>query len=139
MISYVKRQLIKAKIEFTLLGLISLLFIVFSMLRSGEFVFGPDLVAGCILSVTNAFLGYVFIERAFRFNSNMFILFSLAGMALRFFLMLVSIAVFILTTTTNILEFTASFMAFYSIALVAEVVYINRKTDQLKPRSATAR
>lgn len=132
MITRFKRQIRNLRIEFTLLGFLSVLFIVFTMLERGDYAFGPDLVAGCILSVTNAFLGYVFTERAFRMNNNLFMLFSLAAMTVRFFLMIAAVAVFLLTTTTNVLEFVGSFMAFYVTFLIVEVLYINRKTDQLK-------
>jgi hypothetical protein len=138
MITYMRKQLLKVKIEFGLLGLLSTLFFVFSYLRNGDFTFGPDLVAGCILSVTNAFLGYVFIERAFRLNNNLFMLFSMAAMAVRFFLMIAAVAVFLLTVTGNVLEFVASFMASYSVFLIVEVYHINRKTDMLKPRRVRA-
>lgn len=134
MITYMRAQLIKARIEFALLGLLSTLFFTFSYLRTGDFSFGPDLVAGCILSVTNAFLGYVFIERAFRLNNNLFMLFSLAAMAVRFFLMIAAVAVFLLTVTGNVLEFVGSFMASYTLFLIIEVLHINKKTDMLKPR-----
>ncbi len=139
MITIVRNQLTKVKIEFALLALLSVLFVSFSVLRGNPERFGADLLAGCILSVTNAFLGYVFIERAFRFNGNMFMIFSLGGMVLRFFLMLASIAVFLVTTTVNTLEFVGSFMAFYTVFLIAEVLYINRKTDQIKLRTALSR
>lgn len=138
MITYMRSQLTKVKIEFGLLGLLSTLFFVFSYLRNGDFTFGPDLVAGCILSVTNAFLGYVFVERAFRLNNNLFMLFSLAAMAVRFFLMLAAVAVFLLTVTGNVLEFVGSFMASYSIFMMVEVFHINKKTDMLKPRRVRA-
>lgn len=138
MISKMRSQLLKVRIEFGLLGLLSTLFFVFSFLRNGDFTFGPDLVAGCILSVTNAFLGYVFIERAFRLNNNLFMLFSLAAMTVRFFLMIAAVAVFLLTVTGNVLEFVGSFMASYTIFLVIEVLHINKKTDMLKPRRVRA-
>ncbi len=138
MITYMRKQILKIKIEFALLGLLSTLFFVFSLLRNGDFSFGPDLVAGCILSVTNAFLGYVFIERAFRLNNNLFMLFSLAAMAVRFFLMIAAVAIFLLTVTGNVLEFVGSFMATYTIFLIIEVYHINRKTDMLKPRRVRA-
>ncbi|MFZ1729775.1 MAG: hypothetical protein WBQ23_06270 [Bacteroidota bacterium] len=133
-----RKQILKVKIEFALLGLLSTLFIIFSVLRNGEYNFGPDLVAGCILSVTNAFLGYVFIERSFRLNNNLFMLFSMAAMTVRFFLMIAAVAVFLLTVTGNVMEFVGSFMATYSIFLLLEVYHINRKTDMLKPRRARA-
>ena len=138
MITYMRAQLIKAKIEFALLGLLSTLFFMFSYLRTSDFSFGPDLVAGCILSVTNAFLGYVFIERAFRLNNNLFMLFSLAAMVVRFFLMIAAVAVFLLTVTGNVLEFVGSFMASYTLLLIIEVLHINKKTDMLKPRRVRA-
>lgn len=138
MMTYMRKQILKVKIEFALLGLLSTLFIIFSVLRNGEYNFGPDLVAGCILSVTNAFLGYVFIERSFRLNNNLFMLFSMAAMTVRFFLMIAAVAVFLLTVTGNVMEFVGSFMATYSIFLLLEVYHINRKTDMLKPRRARA-
>jgi hypothetical protein len=138
MITIVKHQLTKVKIEFALLALLSMLFVGFSVLRSNPVGFGMDLLAGCILSVTNAFLGYVFTERAFRLNGNLFMIFSLAGMTMRFFLMIAAVAVFLLTTTVNTLEFVGSFMAFYSVFLVAEILHINKKTDLIKLRAAAA-
>jgi hypothetical protein len=138
MITIVKKQITKVKIEFALLALLSALFVSFSVLRSHPEHFGTDLLAGCILSVTNAFLGYVFTERAFRLNGNLFMIFSLAGMVMRFFLMTASVAVFLVTTTVNTLEFVGSFMAFYTVFLFAEVLYINRKTDEHKIRTAAA-
>jgi hypothetical protein len=129
MITIVKHQLTKVKI---------VLFVVFSVLRGNPDGFGMDLLAGCILSVTNAFLGYVFIERAFRLNGNLFMIFSLAGMTMRFFLMIAAVAVFLLTTTVNTLEFVGSFMAFYTVFLVAEILHINKKTDLIKLRAAVA-
>lgn len=139
MITIVKNRLFKVKIEFALLALLSVLFVVFSVLRGNPDSFGADLLAGCILSVTNAFLGYVFIERAFRLNGNLFMIFSLAGMTMRFFLMIAAIAVFLLTTTVNTLEFVGSFMGFYSLFLITEILHINRKTDQIKLRTAAAK
>jgi hypothetical protein len=84
-------------------------------------------------------LGYVFIEKAFRLNNNLFMIFSLTAMAVRFFLMLAAVAVFLITTTTNVFEFVASFMGFYFAFLIFEVLHINKKTDQLKVREALAR
>jgi hypothetical protein len=139
MITRLQRQLRNIKIEFTLLGLLSMLFISFTYLTNSNVSFGPDLIAGCILSVTNAFLGYVFIEKAFRLNNNLFMIFSLTAMAVRFFLMLAAVAVFLITTTTNVFEFVASFMGFYFAFLIFEVLHINKKTDQLKVREALAR
>jgi hypothetical protein len=39
----------------------------------------------------------------------------------------------------NTLEFVASFMASYSIFLMVEVLYINRKTDEQKIANKVAR
>lgn len=139
MITRFKRQLRNMRIEFTLLGLLSVLFVSFTYLTNENYTFGPDLIAGCILSVTNAFLGYVFIEKAFRLNNNLFMMFSLAAITVRFFLMIAAVAVFLITTTTNVLEFVGSFMGFYFTFLIMEVLHINKRTDQLKPRRAFAR
>ena len=127
------------RIETILLTTLAILFFFFAILQSSGSDFGPDLLAGCILSLTNAFLGYVFIQRAFRLNSSVSILLSLAGLVLRFFMMLASIAVFLVVAVPNAAEFVGSFMAFYTIAMFAEIMYINRKTDELKLQTVRIR
>ena len=118
--------------QIALLSAVALQFVLLTIIRSGHIHFSPDIVMGCILSVTNAFLGYVFIERAFRFDSNMFLIVSLAGMVMRFFLMIASLAVFLLTTAMDQGAFIGSFMGSYVLFMSLEIAHINSKIDQLK-------
>ena len=85
---------------------------------------------GCILSLTNAFLGYVFIERAFRYNNNVFLFIAFSGMALRFFMMIASVALVLLTGIVETAGFIASFMTFYVTCMTVEILHINRKIDE---------
>lgn len=123
--------------RFVFLGGIGLLFITFVLSHFLRSELLSDVMIGCILSLTNAFLGYMFIERAFLYQSNLFVIFSLGGLALRFFLMVVSVAiVLILLPSVNLAAFLVAFMTSYAILLFAEVFYVNSKVDQLKPRNA---
>ncbi|MBI5648521.1 MAG: hypothetical protein HY962_16445 [Ignavibacteriae bacterium] len=112
---------------------LSLLMFLYALLHVFDLPHHTEYLASCILALTNAFLGYVFIERAFRMNVSMSILLLLAGMGVRFVLSLAAIALFLVFTPVGIAPFVGSFMVFYTIALFAEVFYINHKTDQLKP------
>ena len=111
----------------------SLLFVLFALLNAFDVPHHSDYLASCILSLTNAFLGYVFIERAFRMNISMSILLLLAGMGVRFLMLLTAVALLLVFTPVGIAPFIGSFMVFYTLTLFAEVFYINHKTDQLKP------
>jgi len=91
-----------------------------------------DMSMGCILSLGNAFLGYLFIERAFRFQNNLFLVVSLAGIALRFFLTIVSIALILVISSPSLTPFVLSFMISYSVLLFTELLYINGRIDKLK-------
>ncbi len=128
----IKRHIAQNRIQTILLLILSILFMAFTVMRKAGLETGTDLVAGCILSATSAFLGYVVYERAFRFDSNVFLIVSMAGMTLRFFMLIASIAAFIILTTVNIGAFVGSFMVFYTIFMTMEIMYINKKTDQLK-------
>jgi hypothetical protein len=118
--------------QIILLSTVSFLFLILTIARMGALSVSPDLIKGCILSLTNAFLGYVFVERAFRLNNTMFLLLSFAGMALRFFLMIASIALFLLVGKVNVIAFVGAFLSVYIIGLTMEVVRINNKLDQLR-------
>lgn len=113
---------------------IGLLFMTFAISRIFHSEIAVDIMTGCILSVTNAFLGYTFIERGFQYNNNLFMVFSLGGMALRFFLMLASVAAVLVLTSVIIPAFVASFMGSYAVFLFIEVFYINNKVDRMKQK-----
>lgn len=132
---HIKRHIARNRIQTILLAILSILFMAFTVMTKAGLEAGTDLVAGCILSVTSAFLGYVIYERAFRFDSNIFLIVSMAGMTLRFFMLIASVAAFIITTTVNVGAFVGSFMVFYTFFMVLEIIYINRKTDLLKVQS----
>ena len=114
-----------------LTGLVSV-FVLFALFRLLDIPHRTALLASCILSLSNAFLGYVFIERAFRMKVSRSILLLLAGLGIRFFLSQASIALILVFTPVGIAPFIGSFMVFYTLTLFAEVFYINHKTDQMR-------
>jgi hypothetical protein len=116
------------------LSSLGILFLTFALSHFMHSDILADVMIGCILSLTNAFLGYVFIERGFKFNDSMFVFFSLGGLALRFFLMLGSVAVILIILTVQIPAFIFAFMGTYVLFLFIEVFYINRKVDLQKQR-----
>lgn len=125
------------KLPATLIRLLGLLFITLSFMKFGRIEYGTEIIMGCILSATNAFLGYKFIERAFKLDHALFIIFSLASMAFRFFMLILSIALILVLSTPHTASFIGAFMVSYTIFMFAEVYYINWKTDQLKvPQAA---
>lgn len=113
---------------------IGLLFLTFTLSHFTNSEILADVMTGCILSFTNAFLGYTFIQRGFQYNSRMFIIFSLGGMALRFFLMLASVAAVLILLHVDVMWFVFSFMISYVIFLFVEVFYINAKVDRHKQK-----
>ncbi len=129
----IRRIIADLRVQLVLLLSIGLLFVLLALTRAGVVAIPNELMLGCILSVTNAFLGHSFLEKAFRFNSNMFLIVSLAGMALRFFMMLVSIALILLLTPVNVGLFILTFMVSYSVFMFIEVFRINRMVDAFRP------
>ena len=117
------------KLHLVLIFITTVLFAVFTALLSERLVLHPSVTLGWILSMTNAFLGYVFIERAFRYNSNVFLFIAFSGMALRFFVMIAAVALTLLTGIVETASFIASFMAFYVTGMAIEILHINRKID----------
>ena len=122
--------LTKHKLHLILISVVAVLFLGISYLVHERFDFHPSITLGCILSLSNAFLGYVFVERAFRYTSNMVLFIAFSGMALRFFMMIAAVAVVLLTGIVETASFIASFMTFYVTCMTVEIVHINRKIDE---------
>jgi hypothetical protein len=135
----VRNNISEMRGQIILLSTISFLFIILTLARLGSLSMSPDILKGCILALTNAFLGYVFVERAFSLNNTMFLVLSFAGMALRFFLMIASIALFIIVAKVNAIAFVGSFLSVYVIGLAIEVMRINSKLDQLRVQKIRVR
>jgi hypothetical protein len=125
------------RVKTALLVFLSLSFLALSLAHRQHIDFGRELLAGWILSVTNAFLGYVFLERAFRLQSSMFIFVSLASLTMRFFLMAAAVAVMVMTVVHDIPEFIAGFMASYVLFMSIEIAWIYKRTA--RPQSSAVR
>jgi hypothetical protein len=125
------------RVKSALLVFLAILFLAFALAHRQHIDFGREMLAGWILSVTNAFLGYVFLERAFRLQSSMFVIVSLASMTMRFFLMAAAVAVMVVTVISDIPQFVWAFMASYVLFLHLEIAWIHRRTS--RPRPATVR
>jgi len=93
---------------------------------------GKEIFIGWILTLLHAFLGYVFVERGFRLEMKASIVLLLGGMAVRFFTALLIIALVIVSIPVSLPVFIGSFMVFFTIALFAEVAYINLRTERLR-------
>jgi hypothetical protein len=120
----------KHRLHLTLVIIVAFLFAGISYLLHKSLGFHSAITLGCILSTTNAFLGYVFIERAFRYDNNVFLFIAFSGMALRFFLMIAAVALTLMTGMVETASFVASFMAFYVACMTVEVLHINKKLDE---------
>jgi hypothetical protein len=120
---------VKHRLHFILIFVLAFLFAGVSILLHRGIGFHPSATLGCILSLINASLGYVFIERAFRYNSNVFLFIAFSGMALRFFMMIAAVALVLLTGIVDTGSFVASFMVFYVTCMTFEVVHLNAKID----------
>ncbi len=121
------------------LATIGILFTIIPLAQFSSLKFIPALSAGCILSVMNAFLGYMVIERGFQLNDRQFIIVSLGGFVLRFFLMIAAVALVLLVTKVNVLIFLLTLFGFYIFFMIGEILHINKKIELLKLRKAYAR
>ncbi len=121
------------------LSTIAVLFTLLPLAQLTSFRFAPSLIAGCILSILNAFLGYVVIEQSFKLNDRQFIIVSLGGFVVRFFAMIVAVAAVVIVARVNVLVFILSLLCFYVVFMAVEVAHINHKIEQMKPAKAVAR
>jgi hypothetical protein len=120
------------RFAFVLPGVYALLALGFFLLPLPAPLSRLDFTLSCILSLMNAFLGYVFNARAFRMNMSLSILIMLGGQVLRFFLILGAIGLVLVSTPVGIATFVGSFMVMYTVTLFGEVLYINYKTEQAR-------
>lgn len=121
------------------LSTLAFLFTIIPLSQLTSFKFLPSLAAGCILSVMNAFLGYVVIEQGFRLNDRQFLIVSLGGLVVRFFSMLIAVTAVLLVAKVNVLIFIFSLLSFYIVFMALEIISINKKVDSLKPVRVYAR
>ncbi len=126
-------------LKFPLLYATGLAFLVamLSLSASNDYRLGVDLASGCILSVTNAFLGYLVFRWSFSLQFQVSLLVSFAGMLVRFSLMLIGVVAMILMEAVTIGPFLASFMTSYVAFMALEVSILHR--GQLEPELAPAR
>jgi hypothetical protein len=115
------------------------LFTIIPLSQFTSLKFIPSLGAGCILSLMNAFLGHVVIEQGFRLNDRQFLIVSLGGLVIRFFSMIIAVALVLIVARVNVLVFILSLMSFYIVFMTLEVIRINKKIDSLKPAGVYAR
>lgn len=115
------------------LSVIALLFTAIPLAHVTSFAFFPSLAAGCILSLMNAFLGHLVLERGFHLNDRQFIIVSLGGLVIRFFSMILAVAAVLILAKVNVAVFVLSLMSFYAFFMAIEIAHISRKIESLKP------
>ncbi len=125
------RRILKLPMHFGLLIVAGSLIALLPVTRAYDPQITPSILVGCILSLINAFLGYMFLERTFQSSNNQFFIVSFAGLVIRFFLMLVSIGVILASAKYHSGAFVFSLFAFYTVFMFAEILSINKKLDQL--------
>jgi hypothetical protein len=128
-------------VQIAFLSILAMLFVAVAALEggTGRHHLAYNIALGCIFAVTNAFLGYVFVDKAFRYNSTLFLFISFSGMALRFFLTIASIGLVLLLRIAEPASFVSSFMALYTLGMFGEVLHINARIDRLRASEAPTR
>lgn len=83
--------------------------------------------AGALLSTINVLLGFLAIEYSFDKSYTTFLKTVLGGMGVRMVLMLVVLMVLVKVVGLHIVALTVSFLGFYVVFLVLEVLFIQKK------------
>lgn len=86
-----------------------------------------SVVAGGLLSTLNVLLGYLAIEYSFGKSYSTFLKTVLGGMGVRMVVVLVILVLLIKVYGYHPVALTASLLAFYTVYLVLEVLFIQRK------------
>jgi|GEM_PF-1338981 len=133
------RRILKLPPHFGLLIAAGCLVALIPLTRAYDSQITPSILVGCILSLINAFLGYMFLERTFQLSNNQFFIVSFAGLFIRFFLMLISIGVILASAKYHSGAFVFSLFAFYTVFMFVEILSINKKLDQLLALKKQAR
>ena len=127
------------KRKIRLVTALAILFLGLSLTRIYHLPTGSDILLGCILSLTNAFLGYLFFEQSFRFKTSISLFLSLTGMVLRFVLTIFSVAlILIITPGIGVAGFVGAFMTSYAILMCFEVYYLVKRTESVRPAKVYA-
>jgi hypothetical protein len=96
---------------------------------NSEIMFG--LLAGYILCLIYALVGYISFESAYSKSNNMFLKYYFGGMIIRMFLLLLLLFLLIKYTGININSFLFSTFIFYVLNLVLELQHIIIRQNRL--------
>ncbi len=84
-------------------------------------------IAGAVIGLANVFAGYAAIEYSIDKSYTVFLKAVLGGTGVRMFVMLCVILVLIKFLRFNAVALVGSLMVFYSLFLILEVMFIQRK------------
>lgn len=106
-----------------------LLLAAFPAMQAGKEVLAA-VVIGAVLSTANVLAGFLAIEYSFDKSHAAFLKSVLGGMGIRLVTMLAILVLLIRYAAVPPVALVVSVLAFYSIFLVLEVLYIQRKASQ---------
>jgi hypothetical protein len=92
----------------------------------------PSVATAWIMVVLNALIGYLLFEYAFDKESKMFTLVVFGGLALRLMVIMALVLVINLLHMVRSIDFVVSFISFYCIYLVVEILGYQKKNQQKK-------
>jgi hypothetical protein len=87
-------------------------------------------VAGALLSTINVMLGYFSIEMAYERSMTKFMKWILGGMGIRMLFLLAALLFVIKVLQFHLLAFIISLFAFYTVYLILEILYIDKKVRE---------
>lgn len=100
---------------------------IYPLYRFGSVEIITAVVSGVALATFNIFLGYFSIELAFEKSTTKFLKVILGGMGIRLLILLSAMVFFIRVLNFHMLAFTITLLGFYTIYLVIEILFIDKK------------
>jgi hypothetical protein len=87
-------------------------------------------IAGGLLSTINIMLGYISIEIAYKGSMTKFMKWILGGIGIRLLFLLAALLFGIKVLQFHMLAFIISLFAFYTVYLILEILYIDKKVRE---------
>lgn len=90
-------------------------------------IYSRSLLGGSAMSLANFLLGFLSVEFAFDKSHTTFLKIVLGGMALRLFLMALTVLVLIKGYDVDALSLMLTLLGFYALNLTLEIVFLQKK------------
>ncbi len=100
---------------------------IYPLYRFGSIEIITAVVGGAALATFNILIGYFSVELTFEKSTTKFLKALLGGMGIRLLILLSAMVFFIKVLDFHLLAFTITLLGFYSIYLVVEILFIDKK------------